>query len=51
MYSKEAELFIKNLNPKYLVSTYPVNVGEAMLLKAGNNSIFTTTIIHFIELG
>lgn len=47
--SNEAENLIKRLNPKYLVSTYPVSFGESMLLKAGNNNISTTTIIHLLS--
>jgi hypothetical protein len=47
--SKEAEYLIKKLNPKFLVSTYPVNFSEAMLLKAGNNNLSTTTIIHLLS--
>lgn len=47
--SNEAENLIKRLNPKYLVSTYPVSFGESMLLKAGNNNNSTITMIHLLS--
>jgi len=47
--SNEAENLIKGLNPKYLVSTYPVSFGESMLLKAGNNNNSTITMIHLLS--
>ncbi|MBK9994461.1 MAG: hypothetical protein IPP01_10870 [Saprospiraceae bacterium] len=49
MKSNEAENLIKGLNPKYLVSTYPVSFGESMLLKAGNNNNSTITMIHLLS--
>ena len=47
--SNEAENLIKRLNPKYLVSTYPVSFVESMLLKAGNNNNSTITMIHLLS--
>jgi hypothetical protein len=47
--SQEAEILIRTLNPQFLVSTYPVSLSEAMLLKAGNNNVSTTTIIHLLS--
>lgn len=47
--SNDAEYLIKMLNPKFLISTYPVSFNEAMLLKAGNNNLTTTTVIHLLS--
>jgi hypothetical protein len=47
--SKDAEFLIKTMNPKLLVSTYPVSFSEAMLLKAGNNNSQTKTVIHLLS--
>lgn len=37
------------INPKILIATYPINLCEAMLLKAGNNRSSTKTIIHLLS--
>ena len=47
--SKEATQILNELNPKILISTYPVNFSEAMLLKAGNQRKHTKTIIHLLS--
>lgn len=47
--SLDAEKLIQEINPKILVSTYPVNFSEAMLLKAGNGRKNTKTIIHLLS--
>lgn len=47
--SVEARNLIEKIDPKILVSTYPVNFPEAMLLKAGNEKKNTTTIIHLLS--
>lgn len=44
-----AEKIIEEIQPKILVSTYPVSFSEAMLLKAGNNRKDTKTIIHLLS--
>ena len=45
----DAQQLIEGINPKVLVSTYPVNFSEAMLLKAGNKRKNTKTIIHLLS--
>lgn len=47
--SLDAQQLIENINPKILVSTYPVNFSESMLLKAGNQSISVKTVIHLLS--
>lgn len=47
--SFDAEKLINEINPKVLVSTYPANFSEAMLLKAGNDRPNTKTIIHLLS--
>ncbi|HUN15553.1 MAG TPA: hypothetical protein PK622_02020 [Saprospiraceae bacterium] len=47
--ANDAQFRVNNLNPKFLISTYPVSFNEAMLLKAGNNNLTTTTVIHLLS--
>ena len=44
-----AEGIIKQLNPKLLIATYPVNLTESRLLYAGNNAPGTKTVIHLLS--
>ncbi len=47
--SQKAELLINNLKPKKLVSTYPVNYNEAVLLHYGNRNEGVQTWIHLLS--
>ena len=47
--SYKAEKLITEINPKVLVSTYPVSFSEAKLLKVGNNRMNTKTVIHLLS--
>ncbi|MEL6720231.1 MAG: hypothetical protein AAFP82_16085, partial [Bacteroidota bacterium] len=47
--SKDADSLIKKYAPKILVSTYPVNWKEAVLLHAGNKYPNTKTILHLLS--
>src|SRR5690606_23911586 len=47
--SVEAENLINWLNPKKLVSTYPVNYNEAVLLHYGNTHPNVQTWIHLLS--
>ena len=46
--SNEAENLLAELQPQVLVSTYPVNFSEAMLIKAAKNN-GTKTVIHLLS--
>lgn len=47
--SSDAEALLNKINPKIIISTYPVNFTEAMLLRAGNNRKDTKTMIHLLS--
>ena len=47
--SQQAIELINRIDPKILISTYPVSFSEAMLLKAGNDRTATKTIIHLLS--
>lgn len=40
---------VKKINPRLLISTYPVNFNEAVILRAGNRLDDTTTVIHLLS--
>lgn len=48
LFSKEANDLIKKINPTILISTYPVNFKEAMLLKAAKQQNIKT-LIHLLS--
>lgn len=47
--SEEASAFIEKIDPHLVVSTYPVNVMEAMLLKASKQEAGRKRIIHMLS--
>lgn len=47
--SKQAEELIKNLKPKLVVSTYPANAMEAMVLKAASPRFGCKRVIHLLS--
>lgn len=49
LHSPEAERLLAGLKPRNLVATYPVTLGEAMLLHYGNRSPDTSTWIHLLS--
>lgn len=49
LYSEDATKLLNTINPRLLISTYPVSFIEAMLLKAGNQNTNTTTVIHLLS--
>ena len=46
--SPEADELIKKINPSLLISTYPVNYSEAMLVKAAQNRLIKT-VMHLLS--
>jgi hypothetical protein len=49
LFSNQATELLKKLNTKILISTYPVNFTEAMLLNAANSMKNCKTIIHLLS--
>lgn len=47
--SSDAEALLNKINPRIIISTYPVNFTEAMLLRAGNNRKGSKTMIHLLS--
>lgn len=47
--SEKAEQLIREINPRILISTYPVNLQEALLLKAGHLNKQTLNVIHLLS--
>ncbi len=47
--SYQAKRILDKINPKVLVSTYPVNFSEAMLLKAAKDRTATKSVIHLLS--
>ncbi|MEO6488682.1 MAG: CDP-glycerol glycerophosphotransferase family protein [Ferruginibacter sp.] len=44
-----AEQILRELSPRLLIATYPVNLTESRLLFAGNNASGTDTVIHLLS--
>ncbi|MEP7164107.1 MAG: hypothetical protein ABI741_05395 [Ferruginibacter sp.] len=44
-----ADNILKELNPRLLITTYPVNLTESRLLYAGNKAAGTGTVIHLLS--
>ena len=44
-----ADKIIRELNPRLLIATYPVNLTESRLLFAGNKATDTNTVIHLLS--
>ena len=49
LYSKQALDLLNKIKPKKLISMYPVNYLESILLKAGNDLDFIETWIHLLS--